>query len=193
MSTRRLAALGLVVLAVSSEACRREPEPPPLIIDARPKAAAPVAAPPAPAPVAAPAAPVPETAAPAPARTTAAEPGGDAAVEIMGAVQLPPGPLPRGKLVAMIAQGDCLDAGATLLRRVPITDEGSFFTVVLAPPSSSLSVCAAAEPAPGRPATVYGKADKPLAVGTKSAQEFRDVGVVLTAGPPRLFPPAPPR
>lgn len=195
MSRRGLAALGLATLAISSGACRREPESPPLVIDARPKvpAAAPVAtAPPAPAPAVAPAAaPAPTTPTPEPA--AAAEPGGDAAVEIMGAIQLPPGPTPRGKLVAMIAQGDCLEASAKILRRVPITDEGSFFTVVLVPPSSSLTVCAAAETAPGRAASVYGKADKPLAVGTKSAQEFRDVAVVLNAGPPRLFPPSPAR
>lgn len=198
LSARCLAVLGLASLALSSGACRREPEAPPLIIDARAKA--PSAASVATAPPAAPAPAIAQAAAPAPAATTAApantaaaEPGGDAAVEIMGAVQIPPGPPPRGKLVAMIAQGDCLDPSAKILRRVPITDEGSFFTVVLVPPASSLTVCAAAEAAPGRPATVYGKAEKPLPVGDKAAQEFRDVGVVLTAGPPRLFPPSPPR
>lgn len=190
MCTRGLAALGLFSLAISSGACRREPEAPPLVIDARPKAAPPTAtAPPAPAPAVAPAAAPAPTGTAAPA-LAAAEPDGDAAVEIMGAVQLPPGPLPRGKLVAMIAQGDCLEASAKILRRVPITDEGSFFTVVLVAPPASLTVCAAAEPGPGRPATVYGKSAKPLAVGPKAAQEFRDVGVVLAASPPHQFPPS---
>jgi hypothetical protein len=191
--------LGLaLVLALGSlvqPACRREPARV-LVIDARtptpaqPAAQAPAATQaPAPLPAADPApaaAPAP-TEAPKPA---AATPGGDAAVEITGAIQLPPGASQRQRFVAMIALGDCLSEGAKLLRRVPITDDGTFFSVVFAAPGSTLTVCAAAEAAPGKPTALYGKVDKSLAIGPAGEQEFRDLSVVLAPSPTHTFGPS---
>lgn len=209
-------ALLLGLLAVTVPACRREAESVPLVIDARDKTAAPspiapvpaAAAPPAAAavapqpaapgaaPPAAPAAPVAPAAvaaplaapAPAAAATAAAVDGSGeyATVELSGAIELPPGAQPKERLVVFIASGDCLNDAVPLLRRLPVTDNRAFFAAVMVPQGSTLSLCAAAEPAPGQPAHLYGRAGT-LPIQKAADQTFRDVTITLREDSPRRF------
>lgn len=172
-----------VVALLALGACKREPSPPVLVVDARPQATAPAAPTTPPAPTRAPDLAAP----PGPEVTAGSQPGGDAAVEITGSIELPPGPTPAAPRVVLITVDDCLAPGAKVLRRVPVTDEDTFFAVIFAVPGSTLSVCAAAESAPGKPTAIYGKSSKPLVVGGAAAQEFRELSVVLLAGAPRVF------
>ena len=178
--------LGLAALA----ACRREPAAPVLLIDARakPDLSATVAVAPADAAArpTAPAGPAPPGSAPA-----AADPGTDstdAAVEISGELALPPGPLPRERLMVYVTLRDCLNDASPLLRRLPASDNRNYFVAVIAPRGSSLSVCAAAEPGPGKPAHLYGRASQPLQLTQAADQTFGAVDVTLAEGAPRRFP-----
>ena len=183
---RRGLVLGLGLAALA--ACRREPAAPVLMIDARakPDLSAAVAIPPADT-AARPAEP------PAPPGSTpaAAELGADstdAAVEISGELELPPGPLPKERLMVYVTLRDCLNDASPLLRRLPASDNRNYFIAVIAPRGSSLSVCAAAEPGPGKPAHLYGRASQTLQLKQTADQSFSAVDVTLAEGPPRRFP-----
>lgn len=163
--------LGLLAWGALTSACRREPAPV-AVIDARSQAA-----PPAPPPAAAPV--------PASAATDSAEE--DAAVEISGEINLPPGPATRDRLFVYVTQGDCLSEAAPLLRRLPVSDNRTYFAAVIAPRGSSLSVCAAAEPASGKP-HLYGRAQQALTLAKTADQSFRDIDITLAESVPRRFP-----
>jgi hypothetical protein len=176
---RRLLLAGLVALA---PACKRETPP---VLDAR------RLVPPPPADAAS--APTRADAARAPATTTA-EPqkpavGDELAVEIAGLVSLPPATRPTGRLMVYISASDCLNDAVPLLRRQPVTDDGTFYVVVMARRGSQLSVCAAAETAPGQPARLYGRAQDPLRIGRDATTDlaFHDVQVLLRQDAPRRF------
>lgn len=111
-------------------------------------------------------------------------------IEISGEIEMPPGSPPSGKLYVYLSRGDCLGESpqTTLLRRMPITDNGTFLLHVLAEASSELSICAALEPRPGQASRLYGRATTPLHIGNATQQEIRDIKVALQVGPPHLFP-----
>jgi hypothetical protein len=111
-----------------------------------------------------------------------------AAVEISGAIELPPGASPKERLIVYITLRDCLNDASPLLRRLPVSDNRTFFAAVMAPLGRSLSVCAAAEPAPGKPAHLYGRASKSLPIQMQSDQAFGDIVVTLSENSPRSFP-----
>lgn len=170
--------VGLVAIA----ACRREPAAPALLIDARvkPDLSAAVAVTPA---VTAALPTEPAGSAPPPGADST-----DAAVEISGELTLPPGPLPKERLMAYVTLRDCLNDASPLLRRLPASDNRNYFIAVIAPRGSSLSVCAAAEPGPGKPAHLYGRASQTLQLKQTADQSFSAVDVTLAEGPPRRFP-----
>lgn len=173
--------LGLAALA----ACRRESAAPALLIDARVKPDLSAAVAVAPAELAA------RPTEPAGSAAPAAEPGADstdAAVEISGELDLPPGPLPKERLMVYVTLRDCLNDASPLLRRLPASDNRNYFIAVIAPRGSSLSVCAAAEPGPGKPAHLYGRARQTLQLKQTADQSFSAVDVTLAEGPPRRFP-----
>ena len=167
-------------LGLALAACRREPT---LLIDARVQ---PGLSPAAIAPAAQPAAP----AAAPPPTPVAAEPGADstdAAVEISGELELPPGAPPKERLMVYVTLRDCLNDASPLLRRLPASDNRSYFVAVIAPRGSSLSVCAAAEPGPGKPAHLYGRATKTLQLQQTVDQAFSAVDITLAEGPSCRF------
>jgi hypothetical protein len=171
-----------LLFTLCGPACRRETTPPVVVIDARDHAVAapiaPIAPPPAPMPM-----PMPTAAAAAAAESE------DAAVEISGEIELPPGPAPAARIMIYVAAGDCLNDAAPLLRRLPASDNRTFFGVVTAHRSSQLSICAAAEPGPGKPAHLYGRAEDPLRIDRQATADpsFHDIKVTLREGPPHRF------
>ncbi len=175
--------LGLLGAGVLPSACRREPAPV-IVIDAR-NQAAPTRPPPAAMADLAAASP-PGTAAAAPASADSAEE--DAAVEISGEINLPPGPATKDRLFVYVTQGDCLNDAVPLLRRLPVSDNRTYFAAVIAPRGSSLSVCAAAEPASGKPPHLYGRAREALTLAKTADQSFRDIDITLAESSPRRFP-----
>lgn len=177
--------LGLLGAGALSSACRRESAPV-VVIDAR-NQASPTPSPPAAAADLA-ATPAAGTAAAAAAPASADSAEEDAAVEISGEINLPPGPATKDRLFVYVAQGDCLNDAAPLLRRLPVSDNRTYFAAVIAPRGSSLSVCAAAEPAAGKPPHLYGRAREALTLAKTADQSFRDVDVTLAEGAPRRFP-----
>ena len=175
--------LGIAVTAVP--ACRREAVAPAVVVDARDSASAPdLQAVVSGAPEAAvlPLLPVPVAAASA----AGAEPE-YATVEISGAIEFPPGVQPKERLMVFIAARDCLNDASPLLRRLPISDNRTFFAAVMVPQGSALSVCAAAEPAPGKPAHLYGQAAL-LRIQKAADQTFRELKITLGENSPRSFP-----
>ncbi|HRI54654.1 MAG TPA: hypothetical protein PLW65_31170 [Pseudomonadota bacterium] len=177
--------LGLVALA----ACRREPAAPSLLIDARVKPDLSAAAAVTPAVTAAlPTEPAAAAAPPVAAPGTDSTDSTDAAVEISGELTLPPGPPPKERLMVYVTLRDCLNDASPLLRRLPASDNRNYFIAVIAPRGSSLSVCAAAEPAPGKPAHLYGRASQTLQLKQTADQSFSAVDVTLAEGQPRRFP-----
>lgn len=167
-------------------ACQREkdkPTHPPLLIDARPT-------PPPSAPVAQPTAPATASSTPAPAPIAVGEPAPDlSAVEITGELELPLGANTRaGKLFVYVTTGDCLAANSNLLTRIPATDKNLFFLQVLASVGDQLSLCAALEPAPGRPASLYGQASARFTLQKSGDTTWHDVSISLKNGPAHLFP-----
>jgi hypothetical protein len=181
---RRSARFTLLLLCA---ACRREPsEKPVAVIDARPAATAPVTA------------PTTQAAAPsAPQRSASAavydptDPLTVPTLEVSGEVQLAPEASPPKRVFVYISSGDCLEASAPLLRRMPVTETGTFLAHVAAQPGTELSLCAAGELVPGGPSTLYGKYGKPVRVGAEREQEVRDVKINLAVAAPRQFPTPP--
>ena len=167
-------------------ACNREPESKPAVIDARPASAAPtVAAPTVAAPAAAAVSEKP--AAPAPVY----EPGNPLttpSLEISGEVAVAPEASPPQKIFIYLSSGDCLDSSAPLLRRMPVTENGTFLAHIVAEPNTDLTLCSAADFGPGRPSTLYGKYAKPIHVGPQREQELREVKVNLALAPAKQFP-----
>lgn len=165
-------------------------------------------APPAPSPPAAttPAAPTapasppttpPSTTVPT-APAAAAQDGGAATrpasceVEVRGVVKRPASSVKAPNPITFIAIGDCLDPSAKVLGRGGTTfttkpTEGMFFLEVFAPWGSDLSLCAAVEPAPGKPSTLYGKVDRPMHAAATGEVTFNDLVVELEPGPPKKF------
>lgn len=197
-------AVALGLLAATLPACRREPAPasaPAIVIDARdkpsPSVSGPKAADAAPADPALPgpgatagSAAAPAPAAPTPAAGSEAE---DATVDISGEITLPPGPPTKDRLFVYITRGDCLNDSVPLLRRLPVSDNRTYFAAVLAPRGSSLSVCAAAEPGQGKPSHLYGRARAPVSLGKATDQSFTDINITLAEDSPRRFPSQAPR
>ena len=178
--------LGFGVELVALAACRREPAAPALVIDARvkPDLSAAVAV----TPAATAALPTEPAGAAAPPASAPGADSTDAAVEISGELTLPPGPLPKERLMVYVTLRDCLNDASPLLRRLPASDNRNYFIAVIAPRGSSLSVCAAAEPGPGKPAHLYGRASQTLQLKQTADQSFSAVDVTLAEGPPRRFP-----
>jgi len=109
-------------------------------------------------------------------------------LEISGEVQLAPEASPPKTVYVYVSSGDCLDANAPLLRRMPVTETGAFLAHIVAQPGTDLSLCAAGEFTPGGPSTLYGKYGKPIHVGPQREQEVREVKINLTIAAPRQFP-----
>ena len=185
---RRGLALLLGIAAATAPACRREPAAPVLVVDARDHAKTPdlqaamfqAAVPPEVESAVLPLLPVP---------VATANAGADpeyATVELSGAVEFPPGVQPKERLMVFIATRDCLNDASPLLRRLPISDNRTFFAAVMVPQGSTLSVCAAAEPAPGKPAHLYGQAAA-LSITKAADQTIRDLKITLSENTPRSF------
>lgn len=183
--SRRAGALLFGLLGAALPACKREPAPV-LVIDARNPPAPPVASPPqVDAAVAA--------IAVAKAPPAAGSEDQDATVEISGAIALPPGPATKDHLFVYVTRGDCLNDSVPLLRRLPVSDNRTYYANVLAPRGSSLAVCAAAEPAGGKPPHLYGRARAALTLTNAVDQSFADIDITLAEDTPRRFPTAPAR
>lgn len=112
------------------------------------------------------------------------------AIEVSGEVRLPPDTPPPSLLYVYATSGDCLSEQPRLLRRMPVTESGTFLLHLIAQPGSELSLCAAAAPAGDghAPVSLYGKYPTLVRVGMQREQEFRDVTIHIAPGPPHLFP-----
>jgi len=156
-------------------ACRREAPPPvAAVIDARPASVPDLSAPPQPA-------------ASGPAYDPA-DPLTLPSIEISGEVQYPAEAALPALTYVYASRGDCLDENAPLLRRMPVSENGSFLIHILAEPKTELSLCAAAAPDPAGLVRYYGQAPLRLRIGAQREQELRDIKIPLRAGPPRRFP-----
>lgn len=93
-------------------------------------------------------------------------------------------------MFVFVSHGDCLDAAAKPLRRMPATEDGAFMLHALATPGSELTVCAHVEsPGRGEPgsALFYGQAATRIRVEKTDDLVVHDLQVPLRAGPPRRF------
>lgn len=128
-----------------------------------------------------------------PTRDPFVDPLGAATLELSGAVVFPPGAPPAGKPYVFVSHGDCLDASAKPLRRMPVTEDGAFLLHTLATPGSELSVCAVLEPVTTRGdstlAAFYGQAATRIRVEKTDDLVVHDLQVPLRPGPPRRFAP----
>lgn len=109
-------------------------------------------------------------------------------LEISGEVQVAPEASPPQRVFIYISSGDCLDANAPLLRRMPVTESGAFLAHIVAQPGTELSLCAAGEFVAGGPSTLYGKYAKPIRVGPQREQVLREAQIKLAIAPARQFP-----
>lgn len=161
-----------LLLSLGAPSCKKEP---PLVIDARPDAAA--------AAVSVDLAPAPR---PLPVVSAPPRSGEEPTVEISGVVRIGPSGRPRYPVSVIVASGDCSSPSSRLLRRVPLSDSDSFYVVVMADSGEQLTVCAASEPAPGLPTPIWVKSD-PIPVGSASEQAVSNLSLVLRSMEPRTF------
>ncbi len=170
-------AVAIAILTLGGSGCKKEP---PLVIDARVDAApttrADLALAPRPLPVVS-----------APPRS-----GEEPTVELSGVVRIGPSGRPKYPVSVIVASGDCTSPESRLIRRVPLSDSDSFYVVVMADSGEQLTVCAAAEPAPGLPTPIWVKSD-PIAVGSASEQAVSNLSLVLRSMEPKTFATAPKR
>jgi hypothetical protein len=131
-----------------------------------------------PSPVAAPAVP-----------TDPSDPLTVPSIEISGEIQLPPGmgTLPAASYV-YVCRNSCLDDPPQLLRRMPVSDSGTFLVEVVAEPGSQLSIWAAVDGPAGQPSHLYGQSGQLLRVGPQPLQDLRELNIGLIESPPHRFP-----
>lgn len=181
--------LGIALLP----ACKRQDRTlPPIVIDVRDRAAEHPLAPTPPAPAAAP-----------PPATLAVNPGQAhppvCEVEMFGDVKYKGQPVTRGRLkggtpMVYVADNDCLGKNVHTIGHIAVTDQGRFFVEMFSKWGADLTICAALEPAEGKPARIYGKAAGPHHAEAMGEVLFKDVLIEMKDGPPRVFPRAvPPR
>jgi hypothetical protein len=142
------------------------------------------------APAASTAAPAVARSAPAPAASSAKPTWAGAdrqscEVEVFGVVK----GAPKGKQVSLIlSDQDCMADGARVVGRSGVSPEGKFFYEVFVKWGSDLTICAAVEPAPGKPSTLYGKAKGPFHAEATGEVMFSGIEIELTKGAPHAFP-----
>lgn len=96
--------------------------------------------------------------------------------------------LPPGKVASIIvSSGDCLEPGALVLGRAASAKDGKFFIETFPRWGSDITLCAAIEPEPGKPATVYARATGPFHAEGEGEVMFRDIEITLASGPARSF------
>src|SRR5439155_22560543 len=114
-------------------------------------------------------------------------PAGICEVEVSGNVVLPAAFASEPAPMTFVALGDCLAPSAKMLG-FGGSCRGRFFVEVFAPWGSDLTLCAASEPSPGAPSTLYGKAKIAMHAEHTGEVEFKDVVVELASAPPHPFP-----
>jgi hypothetical protein len=107
-------------------------------------------------------------------------------VEISGNVRVPKKNASAPAPTTFVAIGDCL-APSPRIVGFGGTTNGRFFIEVFVPWGSDLTLCAASEPAPGEPSTLYGKAKHVMHAERSGEVVFGDVLVELAPGPPKAF------
>ena len=95
---------------------------------------------------------------------------------------------PPKSLFVYVTKGDCLADGATLARRLPVTENGTFLVHLIAMPGDEFSVCAAAAPGADGTTRLYGKAATPVRVSAERDQSISDLKIDLRPSPPHRFP-----
>lgn len=153
----------------------------PIVVDARPQAAAA-------APVAAPAPPQQLPATPPSHPYDPNDPLSIPSIQISGEIALAAGVSPPKSLFVYVTKGDCLADGAALARRLPVTENGTFLVHLIAMPGDEFSVCAAAAPAADGTTSLYGKAATPVRVTVEREQSIHDLKIDLRPSPPHRFP-----
>ena len=123
---------------------------------------------------------------PAPPPTPIPPPPRLCEVEAEGRIVVPKrarkGPTPT----TFIAIGDCLVPEPKIVGFGGSTF-GRFFIEVFVPWGSDLSICAAIEPAPEKPSTLYGKAPIAMHAEKEGEVEFKGLVIELKPGPPKVF------
>ncbi len=107
-------------------------------------------------------------------------------VEISGKVVVPKKFAKAPAPMTFVAIGDCLAEKPDIVGYGG-SNHGVFFVEVFAPWGSDVSLCAASEPTPGKPSTLYGKAKLPMHAQASGEVEFHDVVVEVAPGPPKTF------
>jgi hypothetical protein len=107
-------------------------------------------------------------------------------VEITGTIKVPAKFAKAPSPMTFVALGDCLAPSPHIVGYGGSTN-GRFFVEVFVPWSSDLTLCAASEPAPGKPSTLYGKATTPIHAEGTGELEFNNFVVELAPGPPKTF------
>lgn len=141
-----------------------------------------------------PAAPAPASATPAPASVSASASVAKAGhpetceVEVFGKVVVPPKTPKGGKLVAYVAQNDCLADDAQIIGHVDAGLDGAIVIEVFPRWGSDITVCAARDMGEGKPTTLYGKAKRTFHAESDGELTFNDVTIELAEGKPHVFP-----
>ena len=151
--------------------CQKEAKVLPVVIEARPTT------------------PAPDASAPKLVFTSPPKTGTEPTIELSGIVQAGAG-RPRFPVSVLVTSGDCTNPASRLIRRVPVSDNGGFYLVVMADPGEKLWVCAASEPAPGALTPVWAQS-APIVVGPQSDQAVGDLVLSLIAAEPKQFATSP--
>jgi len=107
-------------------------------------------------------------------------------VEIGGRVTLPKDSHANPPMT-FVAIGDCLAEHPQMIGFGGTTNNG-YFIEVFAPWGSDLTICAASEPSPGQPSTLYGRSKLSMHAEAAGEVTFHDVLIELKEGPPKTFP-----